>query len=421
MNTVNIDKLADLVSDESLYSAKRGPRLPNEPSFIFFDDHKEEDDLVKWAREEALDFEEWNAARSNWTEETVPLEHMAYLERQSLREQANWLIGWHKRRTGNNDHWRQLVMPLLAHIEKPEIAQIVKALKESLPFAPGPLRSTLYINPDGSKAETASTSIGAAKVGYCKRHNIDGEFVSVERVQKEGESFSRLVVGMRRTSDQTISRYYDPNPAFAERVDNGKWTMSYKPSATNLYLVGESMVMPHDAHRLTVREFEQALIAGATLIDDEGDILGDQLESQICYDDRSIGMEMGYGSECRTYESLCEDEQFLYDCMRMVGNELGCELLLLRNQDEDCMRKFFASELNPTTMEEALEGDDAVSEIIKAVTYIEKWDIKVKRQFTIEAGGKRQVSNKATYSYPEDTMIGAICSMICPHISLETL
>jgi hypothetical protein len=47
MNTTDITQLAERLADETLYSTKRGPRLPNEPSFIFFDDHKEEDELMQ--------------------------------------------------------------------------------------------------------------------------------------------------------------------------------------------------------------------------------------------------------------------------------------------------------------------------------------------------------------------------------------
>lgn len=425
--TTDIAALADVLADESLYPSTKGFREPSSPSFIFFDDHKEQDELTRWARELALDQEEWQAARTHWDEDTVPESILAYLERQEAREQANWLIGWHKRRPKNNDHWRSLIQPLIKNMDHPKLGAdcitIIKALKEALPVAPGPIRNTVYVNPDGTRHEVASANIGAAKVGFARRHNLDDEFISVERVQKEGENFSRIVVGTRRTSDTTPSRYYDPNPKWSDRRINGKWVHSYMPSATNLYLFNsKSMVMPEGSHRLTVREFEQCVIAGAEIFENEDEAFANSLGDDI-WDDRIIGMNLGYGSEARTFESLNEEEQFLYNLLRNAGQELACELLLLRNQEENCLATFFNSsdiEENPIDIKEAIEGDGQISQIIKTLSGIEAWEEK---QFFIketdQASGKVTRKMGIKMKMPKNSKIKLIINSIKPSMSHE--
>ena len=377
MNTVDIQTIAEIVADEKNFESRKGPRLPDRPSFIFFDDEREEDESVRWARELALDFEEWNAARSTYRENEVPKEFLEYLERQDQRAKDNWLIQWHKRKTSNNDHWRTFIMPLLKHLEDPKIGKdcriIVKALSEALPEAPRAIGGTVFVNPDGTRHETAGTDIGRAKASYAKRHNLDGEFISVERVQKEGEKFSKFVVGTRKTSDVTISSYYDPNPSWSEKRVHGEWVKAYQPSATNLYRVGQSMVMPSGSHRLTVREFEQCIIAGAETFEDYDDAMIYGIENSITVDDRVRITDHGYGEDGRAEEALCEEESYLYGLLRRAGHLQACELMQVRKQEPGILAQYFHASDNPTCLEDALISETEVGDILKMVMDEEGW------------------------------------------------
>ncbi len=185
------------------------------------------------------------------------------------------------------------------------------------------------------------TAWGSAKMSYMKRHKLTDEFVSVERVQYEGERTSRLVVGTRKTSDSVVSNYFDPNPRWNERKIKGEWVKAYDPGAYPLYKVPASMVMPANSHRLTVREFEQAIIAGAETYESTEESFVNAMEQDQIPDTRTMLLNMGYGSDGRHECSLSHEEDYLYGVLRMFGCELACELMLVQDQSENMLASHF--------------------------------------------------------------------------------
>lgn len=265
-------------------------------------------------------------------------ESESYHERQESRRYANWLVNFHKKRPKTNDHARELALVAMKHSEKPEAVALLQALKESLPLAPGPIRSTVFINPDGTRHETNGTDFGKAKASYIKRHNIDSEFVTVDRVQYEGERASRLVVGTRKSSEFALSRYYDPNPTFEERED----PQTYRPQATTLIRANGSMVVDPTWHRLTVRQFERAIIAGAELVDDEIEAYASTLDcTDECPDGRTAILNMGYGDTGRSEAEFSHEETYLYGILRMFGQDEACELMLMADQPQGLLSMHF--------------------------------------------------------------------------------
>lgn len=268
---------------------------------------------------------------------------------QELREEqrySNWLVEFHKNRPADNDRWRKLVTPLSHHLDEsdpvaPLARTILRTMKEALPFAPGPAKSTVFRNPDGSRFESPNVNFGKAKASFIARHDLDEEFVSVDRVQYENERHSRYVVGIRRTSDQTPSNYYDPHPVMVEKLIDGEWVHRYQSTACNLYRVPESMTMPPDSHRLTVREFEQAVIAGAETFDSEDlAFIRDFEEEDIC-DTRVAIINMGDGNNARDRSALTHEESYLYGILQMFEETRACELMLMEDQEPGTLRMHF--------------------------------------------------------------------------------
>lgn len=342
-----LDNIADIIADESMYNGE-GIRDARSPGFCFFDKHEDEEETIRWARELALDFEEWSAARTKWEENTAEPEALAYLERQESRQYANWLINWHKRRPSDNDKFHKIIANLSAKMTDEDLDLAVNPLKELInvakqkcKFAPGPVAGTTFVNPDGTKFSTMGASPMSAKASFCKRHNIEDEFVSMDRVQKEGERTSRYVIGIRKSSADTASNYYDPNPKWMEKNGKDGWVKAYQPSACALYMVPESMVMPSGAHRLTVREFEQALIAGADCFEDEIESFVNAISNDPLIDYRVSSIDTGKGKDFRDQGSLSHEEDYLYGVLRMFGQDEACELLLCLQQEAGLLNNFF--------------------------------------------------------------------------------
>lgn len=59
MNATCIHDLSELLGDDAMYPACQGYKRPDSPSFIFRDEKGQEDSDVLYARDLALDFEEW--------------------------------------------------------------------------------------------------------------------------------------------------------------------------------------------------------------------------------------------------------------------------------------------------------------------------------------------------------------------------
>lgn len=258
---------------------------------------------------------------------TTSAEAQAFFDRQEQRGFCNWLVQWHKRRPANNDHWRAFMRPLADVLDSPTLgwdaSQILKTMRDTLPFAPGPVKDTVFINPDGTRVVTR-LSPGTARAGYKQRHNIEDSLVTMDRVQFEGERNSRYVIGTRKASDKTASAYYDPDPIKNED--------RYVPRACSLIRLPESKVMPDEGcYVLTIRELERAIIAGADLCESELDAFANTFENEDSqFDTREAGLSFGDSCDFRTMLDMTEQESWLYWTLYSAGLEDACKELTLR-------------------------------------------------------------------------------------------
>jgi hypothetical protein len=385
MNATSIHDLSEVLSDETAYPARNGYRNPSSPAFIFRDERNQADSDTLWAREFALDFEEWVEKQNQreaylkgqllpafipksskdgiefvlatmseveeWMERPTPdkkpvmvtrdkdgvlqewapttsAEAQAFFERQEQRGFCNWLIGWHKRRPANNDHWRTFLRPLANVLDDKVMGitaqTILRTMRDTLPFAPGPIKETVFINPDKTRVVTRM-SPGTARAGYKLRHGVADELVTMDRVQFEGERHSRYVIGTRKASDKTASAYYDPDPIKNED--------KYVPRACSLIRLPKSKVMPDaGCYVLTIRELERAIIAGAELCEDELDAFASTFEQadEAQFDTREAGLSFGGSCDFRTMLDLDEQEAWLYWVLWGAGLEDACKELTLR-------------------------------------------------------------------------------------------
>lgn len=248
------------------------------------------------------------------------IETKEFLERQDARRYANWLIGWHKRRPMTNDHWHSCLARVMAKIpldddkNVKELMVVKRVLSAITNYAPMPVGKTVFRNMDGTTYITNGSDFGKAKTSYLdaqrkRGHEITDELVTVDRVQLVGEKRSKLVVGWRRDSSKTPSSWYDPNPSFQ---DEGR-KEGYQTGAVTLCKVPRSMVMPQGSHRLTVREFEQCLIAGATLLENDLEDTASELEEEYLPDARIRLLNMGYGYNGRDSMSFTHEEAYLME------------------------------------------------------------------------------------------------------------
>lgn len=391
--SASIDHLTEVLADEGLLASQNSSfRDPRSPSFVFFDDDREIDSELKAFRDDLLGFEEW-CADNNFTDTSThevgmftvhrdlrpwdPEEPdhglVRYQERQESRSRANWMVQFHARMMHNpsNDRWHRVLRNLGMKMTDAEdeifsdpklktchpVVNLRNVVKERVKYAPGPVDGTMFKNPDGSTHKTTGTNPGQAKAAFITRHKLEEEFVSVDRVQYEGQRTSHYVVGQRRASDRTISSYYDPQPAWKD-YEGG----SYAPRSCALFRVGDSLTMPTGSHRLTVRQFEQAIIAGAECYDNENDALcgsiesdfaaegagyfeedsSDALSSERIYDGR-ISLHGNMGTTGRPESSFTDEEAFLMGILRMIGDEHGQELMLLQNQEPNALHRHFFS------------------------------------------------------------------------------
>jgi hypothetical protein len=383
----SIADVAETISDPKAYPARNGHRDPSSPAFIFRDERNQEDSDTLWFRELALDVEEFVERQNQreqylkgellpafvpcnksdlefilatmsqveeWMERPTkdrkpvmvqrdkdgilhewapktPAEAQAFFERQEQRGFCNWLIQWHKRRPANNDHWRAFMRPLADVLDSPTLGwdakQILKTMRDTLPFAPGPAKDTVFINPDGTRVVT-KLSPGTARAGYKQRHNIEDSLVTMDRVQFEGERNSRYIIGTRKASDKTASAYYDPDPVKNED--------RYVPRACSLIKLPPSKVMPDAAcYVLTIRELERAIIAGADLCESELDAFANTFENEDSqFDTREAGLSFGDSCDFRTMLDFTEQEQWLYWTAHSAGLEEMAKALLLRNPED---------------------------------------------------------------------------------------
>lgn len=335
---------------------KRKPKLVPATITEIVDDYEHQEDLN--AVYELVTYENLERDQAAGVEPVVKTRRFIdFHEMQQIQARNRWTIHFHKRlMERGNDIWHAIKKDIgMSLSERAEAAsgtlhgkiasrgykELVTALRERMKYAPGPVDGTWFINPDGTKHKARDNNPLSAKAAYAKRHKLEDEFVSVDRVQKEGAKTSQWVVGTRRTSDVVMSNYYDPSPAFSERKRNGEWVKEYDPGERNLYMVTPSTVMPFGSHRLTIREFERAIIAGSSTMDDEEEGYADSLSRDYVADYRQRAINMGKGSAIRDEASLSHQEAYLYGIFRLFEQEEACELMLLQDQADEALHNHF--------------------------------------------------------------------------------
>jgi len=207
---------------------------------------------------------------------------------------------------------------------------------------------TLFCNPDGSRilnrTERERSPI-QARESFARRHKLDSKRVTYSRVHytKMDESLLRQlnlepsssgyhlwVVSGRKLSDEVLSSYYDTNPYEIERVEvtvdefgiaKRTWTSEYKWNGSVLLsrdlaikkndpFYHNPTYVPKGMKRLTIREFERALLAGATFRDGFVDIAASSVdEENPIQDTRDRPM---FDTPTRAREAMSDQEQTLY-------------------------------------------------------------------------------------------------------------
>jgi hypothetical protein len=295
-------------------------------------------------------------------------------------------------------------------------------------YAPGPVGETVFRNLDGSRHTTNGADFGKAKASFLsaqkkRGHQITEEFVSVDRVQYIGEKKSKLVVGVRRASNKTLSAYYDTNPQFVERLIDNQWVQAYQPRASRLQRLPMRKrpdgkveflpIMPEEAHRLTVREFEQALISGAEIIESDEDHLAREIEDEYLPDSRIMLMNMGYGSDGRDPMALSHEEAYLHSVFMILGAKdddpffsLACELLCMEEQTPGMLASHFMGKgglpceqahlvLNHVSNDDQQrdDGEQYLPFVVKAISEIPDADIESRADAkSVSRDNKRMLS-----------------------------
>lgn len=407
---IELDKIKDFIEDPSHYPSTKGFRNAGSPAFVFFDDNNELTPDESWMKAEAVKFEKWLESRPGYIAPDDQPKIESHLERIEQLRKNNWHVNWERRKPANNDQWRKLMMPLIDNLSHPEhgafCREVIKSVRDNLPFAQGPIKSTVFVNPDGTRHETAGTDYGRARASFINRHKLSEEYVSCERIQYEGEKTSKIVVGTRRTSDQVASHYYDPNPQWVEKVVKGEWIKTYQPSTNNLYKLGEGMTMPFGSHRLTVREFEQAIISGAETFDDNDDSFAFSIINNTSPDDRIRLLDNGKGCIGRAIEGMDEKEQYLYELLETSGHIQACELMQIAHQEPGVLASYFFHEDNPTDIEGVRWSYTPVASLIRQVMREEGWQTeKIVVQSINPVNGQPQNREVDQYIQPEDSMV----------------
>jgi hypothetical protein len=309
-----------------------------------------------------------------------------YHELMAHLRYSNWLVNFYKRLAKNTDRYGEVASKILSGIDlddsalrsknkrklkkllrKHFIREVKVALKESNKTT-APIAGTVFVNPDGTRYETMGTNPTSAKASYAKRHKLEPEEVSADRVQYEGEDRAKWVVGRRRVSSETPSNWYDPNPQWTEIKNlKGEWIKSYHNDGRPIHFIPETKVF--DGHRLTIREFEQAIISGAPLIEDEGDLVEREIEGGIADIKTYRIIDQGYGSEQRDPRALSDVESELYHILINLQLNHAADMVLCAHQDLGLIQTYFhdnAEDIN-AVLTEAAKGEATTFHWIKSV------------------------------------------------------
>jgi hypothetical protein len=165
-----------------------------------------------------------------------------------------------------------------------------------------------------------------------------------------------------------MSHYYDPNPTWSEKLADNEWVKAYQPSANNLYRIcDERMTMPFGSHRLTVREFEQAVIAGAETFEDDDENFAFQIENSTVVDHRISTLDFNNGRDGKAIEGMHEYEQELFGMLFTADKEFETELDLLVHGIS--IKAAFYNEHNPITFDEVFnyESETAYTPAAKII------------------------------------------------------
>lgn len=275
-----------------------------------------------------------------------------------IESQNKWLTNFYRHRPGNNDHLHRIVASILPQLEEADLDEVyqnglMQGIKTKVKFAPGPISGTVFRNVDGTRYETAGKDFIRAKKAFieaqaARGHELTDELVSVDRVQYVGERRSKLIVGVRRNSAETASNYYDPNPSWKEPSLKDS-PGNYLCGANNLIRINrETKVMPSGAYRLTVREVERCLIAGAETFENDVEAYASSLEEPYLSDGRIRIVNLGYGSEGRDQSDMSHEEAYLYGVFQSLGAAsddpfyvMACDLISLADQQYGALTDHF--------------------------------------------------------------------------------
>jgi len=196
-------------------------------------------------------------------------------------------------------------------------------------FLAKPPKMTLYVNPDGTKylnKTQGDRSPIQAKIAFAKRQGVDDQKVMVERVTymkgskilKElnlpDKQTSMYVVSLRKRSDEAASSYYDPNPQMVDQVNKeGEWENIYRWQSGKLTRIPANMVIPKGGKKLTVREFEMAILAGAEIEEDEAETIANSFAHKD--EDNDDRLKHPDGLPRKATNKLLEDEQSFYQAL----------------------------------------------------------------------------------------------------------
>lgn len=211
-----------------------------------------------------------------------------------------------------------------------------------------PVTRTLFCNPDGSRflnQTDKEKSPIQAKEAFARRHKLSSDRVTCSRVHYTEMNPSLLrqlnlaptasghhlwVVTGRKLSDEVLSNYYDPNPYSIERVKvttdefgraRRSWSTEYKWAGSTLLArdvaieksdpnYHDPLYVPKGMKRLTIREFERSLLAGANTNDGYIDITVSQVsEVNPLQDTRDRPV---FETPTRAAEAMSDQEQLLY-------------------------------------------------------------------------------------------------------------
>lgn len=270
----------------------------------------------------------------------------SYLARDAGRRYVGWCVR-NERRRGKKDWLVESVKRMFENIrstgmeptlECREFARFVdRGIEYRVQTGMSQVLPTVFLNPDGKRYSCKRADYPMrGKQAYEAKHDIPDDYkVSVTVVGSSNRDI-HAVVGLERKKDAIASSYYDPTPSYEDVWDRDTDTVVSRYRWVDSTL----LVVPQDGqftgHRLTVMEYEHAVLAGAFDEPDPFAIPGHSFcDADMAFDDELPDYEAGYefaefgthdprgyapeGNRVRTVESLCWDEQELYSILMSLG------------------------------------------------------------------------------------------------------